>query len=332
MPTIFDIAEKANVSVMTVSRVMNNPDIVSEKTIRKVHQIMEDLGYQPSQIARSLVKKKTNTIGVVMPDIKNTFFNSLFRIFEDYAISHHYNLLLCNTDEDPDNELKYIKLFQSQRVDGILITPSSSKAVEYLQKSGLNFIAIDRRFEELESDFVTADHFAGAVEATEYLIKLGHKKIAVLKGPGTLIPDIERYAGFEQVMTENKLSINHEFIFDCGFDEVKAFNSIRSILKKENRPTAIFSFNSLMMTGAIKAIREAGLKIPDDISLICFDEIAGYDIFQPKITCVVQPIDKIGSESIKYLIEKIKNPETPTKKILLKSELVIGESCRKIGD
>ncbi|MFH1194840.1 MAG: LacI family DNA-binding transcriptional regulator [bacterium] len=332
MATIFDIAEKAKVSVMTVSRVMNNPDIVSEKTISKVHQVMDEFGYQPSQIARSLVKKRTNTIGVIMPDIKNTFFNSLFRIFEEYAISHHYNLLLCNTDEKSDDELRYIKLFQSQRVDGILIAPSSKKSVEYLQKSGMNFIAVDRNFEEMKTDIITTDHFSGAFEATEYLIKLGHKKIAVLKGPGSLIPDIERYSGFENAMVKNNLPIKNEFIFDCCFDESKAFNEVKEALARNNKPTVIFAFNSLMLTGAIKAVQEAGLKIPEDISLICFDEIAGYDIFQPRITCVIQPINKIGDEAIKFLIEKIKNPDSTRKILLLKPELVIGESCRKIGD
>ncbi|MDP3446146.1 MAG: LacI family DNA-binding transcriptional regulator, partial [Ignavibacteria bacterium] len=158
MPTIFDVAKKASVSVMTVSRVLNNPKIVSKKTINKVHMVMDNLGYQPSQIARSMVKKKTNTIGVIMPDIKNTFFNNWFRFIEDYASSHNYNLLLCNTDEEPTKELKYVKLFQSQRVDGVLITPCSRESIEYLLRTKMNFVSVDRLFEDMKTDCVTTNH------------------------------------------------------------------------------------------------------------------------------------------------------------------------------
>lgn len=330
MPTIFDIAKKAEVSVMTVSRVLNNPEIVSKKTYNAIHKIMDDLGYQPSHIARSLAKKRTNTIGVIMPDIKNTFFNNLFRLIEDYASSHNFHLLLCNTDEEPDKEMKYVKLFQSQRVDGILISPCSKTSIEYLIKSGMKFISVDRIFEELKTDFVSTDHYLGAFEATEYLIKLGHKNIAVLRGNGLLDPDNKRFAGFSDAMTKHKVKIDLKLILNCEFDESLASESVKKLLHKGTKPTAILAFNSLMMAGAIQSIISNKKKIPNDISLICFDKIPGYDIFQPRITCINQPVEQIGIESIKALIEKIKRPNSRRTKMLFKPKLIIGDSCKNI--
>ncbi len=332
MSTIFDVAEKAKVSVITVSRLLNNPDIVSANTAKKILQAMEELNYQPSQIARSLVKKRTNTIGVIMPNIKNTFFNSWYRFIEDYANSHGFNLLLCNTDNDPVKEMKYIKLFQSQRVDGILIVPAAKKSVEYLIKSKINFILTDRLYKDLKANFVTNDHYQGAYEATEYLIELGHKKIAVLKGPGKLFPDVERYAGYKDAMEKHGIKIDESLVLDTQFNEELAAAATEKLMTRKEKPTAIFPFNSLTTIGAIKSILDLGLKIPDDVSLLSYDEIPGYEIFRPKITHISQPVSLLGKDSMLALIEIIKNPNSNKRtKIYLKPKLVIGDSCAKIS-
>lgn len=331
MSTIFDVAKKAKVSVVTVSRLLNNPQIVSEKTAKKITRAMEELHYQPSQIARSLVMKRTNTIGVIMSDIKNTFFNNWFRIIEDYASNHGFNLVLCNTDEEPAREMKYIKLLQSQRVDGIIIVPSSEKSVDYLIKSNMQFILIDRIIKPKKVSYISSDHYWGAYKATEYLIGLGHKKIAVLRGAGILYPDKERYAGFEEAMKKHKIKINENLVINCEFNELKGNEATVKILGAHSKPTAIFSFNSKMMNGSIRAVQNLGLKIPNDISLLCYDQIAGYEIFRPKITCVTQSIKSLGEKAIIALIENIKmaGSAKPLREII-KPKLVIGESCRKI--
>ena len=332
MSTIFDVAEKAQVSVITVSRLLNNPKLVSVRTADKIASAMEELNYQPSQIARSLVKKQTNTIGVIMSDIKNTFFNNWFRIVEDYASKHGYNLLLCNTDENSAREMKYVKLLQSQRVDGLIIIPCSEKSVDYLLKSKMNFILVDRILRQQKTNYVSTDHYMGAFLATEYLIKLGHRKIAVLKGGGILFPDIERYAGFENAMKENKMNIEEEFILNCEFDEMNAYNATLKLMEMSPRPTAIFTFNSKMMNGTIKAIQKLEMNIPKDISLICFDQIPGYEIFQPRIACVIQPIKSLGEKAISALIGKIKKPEKSRRtRVILKPELYPGNSCKRLN-
>ena len=332
MPTIFDVAKKANVSVMTVSRVLNKPTKVSPRTIKKIHLIMDNLGFQPSHIARSLVKKKTNSIGIIMPDIKNTFFNNWFRSVDDYAQKFGYYSLLCNTDEDTENEMKFIRLFHAQRVDGILIVPHSKESVNYLVKSNMKFILVDRMYASVNADFITTDHFTGAYDATEYLVQLGHTRIGILKGPGFLFPDVERFRGFCSVMKKYNIEIKQELIKNCKFEEATAYDTVKDLFQQLNRPTAIFSFNSLMTIGAIKAIHSLNLSIPEDISLLSFDEIPGQDIFKPKITYILQPIENLGKSAIKFLLEKIDNPENKKKyRIFLKPELIKGDSCRRIN-
>jgi len=330
MANIFDIAKKANVSVVTVSRLLNNPEIVSSKTAAKIYRVMDELKYQPSQIARSMVSKRTNTIGVIMPDIKNTLFNNWFRVIEDYATSLSYNLVLCNTDEDAVKELNYIRLLQSQRVDGIIIAPGNRESVAYLMKSNMRFILFDRLYDSRRNNYVTTDHYQGAFDAAEYLAKLGHTKIAVLRGGGTLYPDTERYSGFEDAMLKNKLKIYPEFVLNCEFNEEVACRRISELFSQQNKPTAVFSFNSLMTTGVIKAFQKMNISIPENISLLSFDEIPGQEIFSPKITHINQPVDLLGKEAIAALIELINHPEKKRKiKILLKPKLIIGNSCIK---
>ncbi len=331
MATIHDVARRARVSVMTVSRALNTPQKVSAKTTRRIRKVMEELGYQPSQVARSLVKRRTNTIGIVMPDIKNTFFNSWFRSVEDSARQFGYTTFLCNTDENPDDEMKSVRTLLSHRVDGILIVPHSEESVRYLMRAKANVVLVDRVFDSMNVDSVSTDHYYGAVKLTEHMIAQGHKRIGVLKGPGVLFPDRERYRGFGHAMKENGIEVVREHIRNCEFKESLAFDTVKEMLQAGNRPTALFSFNSLMTIGAIKAINVLGMKIPADISLVCYDAIPGNDIFTPGITHVIQPIEELGTDATKMLIRRIENPKRKaTEEIFLKPKLVIRESCRKI--
>ncbi len=330
MATIHDVARRARVSVMTVSRVLNKPEKVSAKTIKKVKRVMEELGYQPSQVARSLVKRRTNTIGIVMPDIKNTFFNSWFRSVEEYARRFGYTTLLCNTDEDPEDEMKLVRTFLAHRVDGILIVPHSEASVRYLIKAKVNTVLVDRVYSGIDVDFVATDHYEGAVGLTEYLIASGHRKIAVLRGPGMLFPDIERYRGFSDAMKKNNIEVFSRYVHNCEFMEERAFAAVSRLLSDLDPPTVIFSFNSLMTIGAIKATASLGLKIPGDVSLVGYDEIPGSEIFTPGITHVRQPIEELGRNATRILISKIENPKQKVRQnIFLKPELVIRESCAK---
>ncbi len=330
MATINDVAEKAKVSVVTVSRLLNHPEVVNAKSAEKIHKAMEELHFQPSQIARSLAKRRTNTLGVVMPDVKNPFFNKWFRCLEEYATIHQFSMLLCNTDDDPEKEMRYIKLMQAHRVDGIVIVPYAKKSIEYLIKSGQKFVLVDRIFKDLEVDFVTTDHFRGGYEATRYLISLGHRRIAVLRGEGYIFPDAERYSGFQKAMQETGIQIDENMIMNCGLDEGKAYQQTKELMNREERPTAVFSFNGLMSLGFIQAVQEIGLSIPQDVSLLGFDEIQGYGIFRPKVTHVIQPIKSLGEFAFDMIAERIKKADSVRQQIFLKPLLIVGDSCIQI--
>jgi LacI family transcriptional regulator len=331
MKTIFDVAETAGVSVVTVSRLMNNPSIVSAKTAKKIYRVMDRLNYQPSTGARSLMGKHNNTIGVIMPDIKNTFFNNWFRFIEEFTNDNNINFFLCNTDEDPVKELKYVKLLHSQRVDGIIMAAHSKKSVDYLEKSNMLFVLFDRMFDGIDANVVTSDHYAGAFEAVEYLIHLGHIKIAVLKGPGVLFADNQRYAGYVDAMKKHHLPIEKDFVVNCEFREENAFLEARKLLMRNTKPTAFFTFSGLLTIGVIKCVQQMHLSIPDDISLIGFDEIPGQDIILPRITHVLQDINALGRNVTITMFDAIQNHLPTNKRIFVKPKLIIGDSCKEIN-
>lgn len=330
MATIDDVAKRAKVSVVTVSRLLNHPEVVNAKSATKIHKAMEELHFQPSQIARSLVKRRTNTLGVIMPDVKNPFFNKWFRSLEEHATVHKFSLLLCNTDDNAEEEMHYVKLMQAQRVDGVVIVPYSKKSVEYLIGSGQKFVLVDRIYRDLKVNFVTTDHFQGGYQATQYLIKLGHTRIGILRGAGYIFPDVERYAGFEKAMKENGIPIDQELIINCDLDEAKAYERTKEVLSRRKKPTAVFSFNGLMSSGFIQAVQEMGLSIPQDVSLLSFDEIQGYGIFRPRVTHINQPIRSLGKFAIDMIANIIQNKNSTRQGIFLKPELVLGDSCRRI--
>jgi len=332
MSTIHDVARKARVSVMTVSRTLNAPAKVSAKTRKTIHRVMDQLGYEPNQIARSLVRKKSSTLGIIMPDIKNTFFNSWFRAVEHAARLLHYNLILCNTDENPELEISNVRLMLGQRVDGIILIPHSRESALRIRRSQLPFILVDRVFDDLASDCVSTDHYAGAFAATDYLIGLGHTRIAVLRGPGVLYPDVERYRGFRDAMERKEIPIHSQHVCNCEFQEALAFETTTRLLMSHQRPTALFSFNSLMTIGAIKAIRTLGLSIPDGVSIVTYDEIPGHAVFSPRMTFVQQPIESLGQEAARIIIERIEGVRKGEfSRVLLSPALVVGESCRPCG-
>jgi len=331
MSTIFDVAKKAGVSVMTVSRTLNSPGKVSLKTRKKITRAMEALGYEPNQIARSLVKSKTHILGIIMPDIKNTFFNSWFREVEQVARSMGYNLLLCNTDEDVEHELQSVRLMLGQRVDGIVIVPHARESVLPIQRSQRPFILVDRFLDDIEADAVSTDHYAGAVEATEYLLSLGHRSIAVLRGPGILFPDVERYRGFADAMKKWEVPIDPRLVRNCEFQEAIAYQTTKDLLSRTPAPTAVFSFNSLMTIGVMKALSDLDLRIPDDLSIITYDQIPGYSIVTPTITYIQQPIEILGREATRIILQRIERKGSEEiVRTLIPPKLVVGTSCRDL--
>ncbi len=328
--TINDLASRSGVSVMTVSRYFNQPEKVSERTKKKISIAIERLNYHPNELARSLIMKKTFTIGVVVPDIRNPFFNTMYHEIDQFVRPKRYKLLLCNTQEDEEEEIRALHTLLSRAVDGIIIAPVTTKAITLLQKQKTPFVLVDRDFEGMNADYIGCDHYKGMCTATEHLIGLGHRDIALLAGPSHLYPFQMRIRGYQDTLMQHGIEAVPGFIRHVEITGVKnARDACHQLLSREHRPTAIIASNNNIGSGALKAIFESGLSVPEDISFIVFDKINGYDVIRPQITCIVQPLEFIGRNAAAFILERIGNPGTSTQRAVIMPELLVGNSCKR---
>ncbi|KAA3616353.1 MAG: LacI family transcriptional regulator [Calditrichaeota bacterium] len=328
---INDIAKHAHVSAMSVSRYLNTPQKVSEKTKLKIITAMKELNYQPNKIAKSLAMNKSYIIGVIIPDIKNPFFSSCIHTIEGYMSYLNFNILLCNSEEDSQKESEYLDLLLTRKVDGVIIFPISSNSAIRLKKTKTPFVLVDRKFDDVETDYITVDHCSGALLAVEHLIKLGHKKIGFINGPGHLFPYAERNRGYRKALTQHNIQIDPRYIKECAPVQHAGYEVALEILKLPDPPTAFFLGNNLISVGAIKAAYDLNLNIPDDISIVAFDKLPSNDIIRPKITCISQPVEFIATNAAMLLIGKIeKTGFKNIQKVTLKPELIVGESCSSL--
>ncbi|MEN2985035.1 MAG: substrate-binding domain-containing protein [Dictyoglomaceae bacterium] len=334
MVTIKDVARKAGVSIMTVSRVINGKRNVKEETREKVLKAIEELGYVPNSIARSLTLKKTATIGLVISDITNPFFTTVARGVEDTAISKHFTVILCNTDENPEKESMYVEVLAKNKVDGVIFTSASGKKtpLKSLFMKNIPLVLIDRTIEGLEDvDIVRGDSVSGAYILTKHLIDLGHKRIGIIVGSKSISTAVDRVEGYKKALMDSHIPIDESLIKineNSKFSKEDGYRLTKELLNMKNPPTAIFGGNNLMAIGAILAIREMGLSIPEDISLVSFDDIESLSEVFPFLTVVKQPAYTMGVLATELLIRRIENKDKIKEKreILLKPELIIRRS------
>ncbi|EOC99866.1 LacI family DNA-binding transcriptional regulator [Caldisalinibacter kiritimatiensis] len=330
--TIDDIAKAAGVSRATVSRVLNDSGYVKDETRKKVLKAIKELNYTPSAIARSLSKKKTNTIGVVVPEINNPFFGEIIKGVNQVADEHNLNLILCNTDEDVDKELKALKLLKEQRIQGILITPTSTDSdynSEYLwtiENLGIPVVLIDGHVKYSNFNGVFIDHIKGAYDAVKTLIDEGHEKIAIITGRMDSRPAKERLAGYKKALKMHNIPIREEYIFYGDYTHEKAYKITKEILKMKDRPTAIFVSSNMMVLGCIKAFDEENIQIPKDMAIIGFDKVEVLNIIGMNISFINGPTIEMGKTAMNMLIDILqsgKTTETEIKTIKLLPQLVL---------
>jgi LacI family transcriptional regulator len=328
MATIRDIAKKANVSVATVSAVVNSSAYVSPPLKRRVTKALKQLDYLPNEIARSLRNKKTRSLGVVIPDITNPFFTSVVRGIEDTANNSGYAVILCNSDEDHNKENLYINMLRSKHVDGLLLAAAGIN-IKYPENPKFPIVYINRIPLNPNVDSVIVNNFKGAYEATQYLIELGHTKIAMISGMPGLYTTGERLRGYKEVMASSKLPFIKEFIRQGNGRLASGYEKGMELLKLHKRPTAIFVTNNLMTLGVMKAMDELHLSCPQDVSIVGFDEVEWTDVFQ--FTTVAQPAYEMGKQSAELLISRVEGKATKEiKRIILDPTLKIRESCREV--
>jgi LacI family transcriptional regulator len=314
---------------MTVSRVINESGYTSKETRARVNDAIAETGYMPNGLARQLRSKRTKTIALVVTDIRNPFFTTIASGVEDTARARGYAVMLCNTYESEVEEAEYVRVLIERRVDGVLLVPAcgASKSVRLLQEHGMPTIVLDRHVRDVEADEVRADSQAGAYSAVHHLTDLGHRRIAVLTGPEGVSTSTDRVAGYREALREACPNGECEQILSGEFNEASGYSMTREVLRSERRPTAIFAANNFIAFGATRALREAGLRIPEDMSMVVFDDLPPGWVMDPFLTVVSQPAYEIGTQAAELLLKRLAGeaPEGP-RSIVLPSELVIRRS------
>ena len=330
------IADRAQVSIGTVSHVVNGTARVRSNLRRRVTEAIRTLGFQPSALAQGLRLNRTKILGMIIPDITNPFFPSVVRGAEDLAFRNSYRLVLCNTDNDPSKEDLYIAELKSFRAAGLLVIPAASSDLTSELSSGASksppVVCIDRCPEGWTGDAVIVANEEGAYQAARHLIQSGHRHLAVITGPALLVNATERLKGFLRALRESSLPIAREFIHEAAFDMRSGFQAAKRLLRMLPRPTAIFACNDLMALGVLHAVHELGLRCPEDVSLVGFDNLEFCEYLSPALSSVYQPGYQVGAAAAGLLVERIKGLEDAPKRVVLETELKIRNSVMSIGD
>jgi DNA-binding LacI/PurR family transcriptional regulator len=333
--SIKDVAKKVDVSTATVSRVLRNYPGVREKTRKKVLKAVSELNFEVNAVARSLRQKNTNSIGIILGNVLSQFYSEIAKAVEDTANKFGYNTILCNGDENPEKELNYLKVLKSNRIDGIIITPTGKNAsyINHLINSGTQVVLLDRLIKKVDCDAVLVDNVDGAYKAVKHLICQGYRKIGIVNGCLDRTTGAERLEGYLKAIREAGIAKDDNLIKIGDFKKESGKKLTNELLKQQNKPEAIFVTNIDMSIGALIAIKELKLKIPKDIGIVCFDDSDCIEIFEPPITVIRQPVYKLGSTACELLIQKIKSNKEDliahTKIITLNTELIIRNSTIK---
>ncbi len=329
--TLNDIAQLAGVSVSTVSRVLNNKAAeyrISPDTEEAILQAAQRLKYRPNQIARGLRLKRTNTLGVVAPDVSNPFFAYIIKRVQNIAHNLGYSILVCNTDENLDQEIEHVNMLYRNRVDGLIAMPVGQDFrhfAEWLDK-GRPVVLLDRCFDGIETNKVVVDNFTGSYEAVAHMLSYGHKRVAFIQGlPGTYT-NTERLRGYRQALRDHGGDEDDALVVGGDFREENGYLETKLLMTMPNRPTAIFATSDLITLGALKAIYEEGLDIPSDVSMVMFDDFDFAPFLKCPITAVRQPKELMGEMAVKLLVDELRGESKGGKRVVLKTQLVVRKS------
>ena len=329
-PTIKDVATKAGVSVSTVSKVLSGKYPVSDKIKRKVLKAIKELNYSPNLIARSLVLKKTHTIGVVLPDMHGEFFSEIIKGIDKKARDYGYHVLLTSSHSNLKELDEALLSLMNGRVDGLIIMNPTlrSSYIESRLLKKMPVVLLNCCGDIQNADVILIDNYTGAYNLTKHLIKHGHRKIAIITGPLDNYDSIERLKGFKDALKEEGIDFQPEFEYHGDFTETSGYEIMKEILSKSNKPTAIFALNDDMAIGVIQCAKKMGVRIPSDIAVAGFDDIPMAGYIHPSLTSVHVPIDKVAILSAEKLFERIeKGTEAKFTRTILETRLVVRESC-----
>lgn len=332
-PNIQDVARLAEVSIATVSRVINNQGGVRKATEERILKAIAELGYIRNAAARTMKRKETKTIGVIVPDIKNPFFPHVMAGIEQKARDTDYFTILSSTNESPIIEEKIVKNFIERGVDGVIVTTANENGeqLKLLQEQRIPIVAVDRAIRSFEVDTVLVDNEKGAYQAVQHLILQGHERIAIICGPQDTTPGFERFVGYKKALQDYKIPLDERLVVHGDFGEESSYLATKKLSELKERPTAIFSSNNMMTIGCMKALEDLNWKLGYEVSFVGFDDVDIATFLNPKLTVVARPLNAIGEIAFMFLHERINHKEAlPKRQYSMPPELIIRQSCRLI--
>lgn len=327
--TITKVADRAGVSIATVSRAFADPQSVSEELRRRVHEAARLLSYRPSRAARTLRVGTSQAIGVVIPDLQNPFFTAVVRGIDGVLQAAGYTLLLANADEDPARERNMLETLRAEGVAGIIFVPLNPARDTYRQLLAPppHTVAIDRLPSNFDADLVTVDNVQGTRLGVAHLAALGHRDVALLGGPSRHSTARERERGYQEALKAAGLPLRPKLVFRGDFREGGGYDGMRALLALPRRPTAVFAANNQMALGAFRALHEAGVRIPEEVALVGFDDMPWATSLNPPLTVVRQPSQEIGAAAADLLLDRIAQPDRSIRHVILETRLVVRASC-----
>ncbi len=331
--TIKDVAKKANVSISTVSRVINDSKPVSDDIKIRVVKVIKELGYKPNPIARSLVTKKSRLLGVLIPDISDLYISELLNAIEEVAKTYDYDTILCNSYGNAKSEEHYLKLLQAKQVEGmIFLTYKLSQShKEFFETSNMPVVMINRNSEDLGISSVSINHKEAINEMTQKLFDYGHEKIALIRnGKTNDIFGEDHLSGFIKAHNDNEVKFDEGLVFEGEFKVDKAYDICKNLIESKNLPTAIIATTDAMAVGAINCLVDNGYDVPGDVSVVGFYDTQLAKLYRPQLTVVKQPIYDIGAIAIRLLIKQINGDVKDTKPFILPHSIVERDSLKKI--
>ncbi len=331
--TLKDIADRINMSVVTVSKALRKHPDISHETSQRINAIAKEMGYLPNYFAKNLSARNSNTIGVVIPKIASYFFGTIIEHIYDIAFENNYEIILAVSKEDAKNEIKNLQTLMSMKVDGIIISITQEtcdfEIFEEVKKRGIPLLFMDRIPAIPEVNNVSIDDRQGGFNAVEQIIKVGYKNICHFAGWDRINIGLQRRLGFEDAMKHYNIPINPAWVLKAGFGEEDGYNSFMKLYSENNLPDAIFAVTYPVAIGIYKAVKKLGMRIPEDIDVICFGDSETQKFISPQLSCIEQPTEQIAKLSMEILLDNIKNKEngfSPRSEVI-GTKLILRETC-----
>jgi LacI family transcriptional regulator len=337
MATVRDVATRAGVSVATVSRVINETSPVSDKLSARVLAAVDELGYQPNRLARSLRRGETQTLGLIVPNIADPFFAEMARCVENAGTERGYSVIVCSADHNVERELFYVRLLSERQVDGILFVAAQlgKEQTRGVLNQGVPVVVVDRAMPGLGVDSVLVDNLCGGWLATRHLIELGHHRIACITTSLDTGPFVERYEGYRRALDESGLPVIETLVVRSpqAYDmHERGYEAACNLLSASELPTALFVCNDLMAIGALNAAADRGFQVPGDVSVVGYDDIYVASLVRPALTTIAQPVAETGALATSMLLERVRDPDLPPRNVVLEARLVLRGSTARVRD